>query len=298
MSNSFKNFGFWTLLSLIAAPAFADGLYHYKGGDGCTLKKYENKAWSEASPDAIGTNSFTIQLSRANPNAAVFAVQGSTYGTKKDCLEESPQSASQSPKVSGGHRYYVEPRLAFLIGGGSGTSSTASGITTTTQKYSPGIEFAGRFGYGVDFWSPKDFVFAELGYFSGSQNETINVASASLSDNVLMFNVGYQHYLTQRGKFTPFGSLAIGYNHLSGTVTAPGASATYSASGVGAIIEAGTLYDLSTRFQLLGSLSYHIMSFSPTFGASNSAAFTVGGTVPDPASYSNFGINLGARYNF
>ena len=295
------------LLTLISTPAFADGFYKYKGGETCVLKKFANKVWSEADASGIEGSAFPIQLSRANPNAAVFAVKGTTYGTRKDCLEETDAPAGAVATTGANkaaRKMFVEGRLSFLVMGGGASTVTSNGATFTTQKYSPSVELSGRFGYPVSWWTPRDNLFGEVGYFSGSQNSTLNTTVIGAnSEKILSIDIGYQHYFDMRGKFTPFASFALGWDHLSGTTafTSPTGSSTggytYSASGIGEYIEAGTLYTLNQKWQLNGSLSYHLMSFSPTVSDSNVQAIVpIGSAAPLPVSHNNLGINLGVRY--
>lgn len=295
------------LAVLFGSQAFADGFYKFKGGEGCTLKKYQNKAWSDASPDDLSSSAFPIQLSRANPNSAVFAVKGVTYGTKKDCLEETsaPAGASSAGSSGGffkGKRIFSELKVSESIVNGTNASAQTAG-TFSTQSYSASIGFAGKFGYGVDFWAPADHVFFEIGYFSGSQAGSVTGSTITYleSDKLYDFHLGYQHYFLLSGSsFTPFASLAIGLSSESGTRTLSTFTASYSGIGFTGYLEAGTLYELSKKWSLTGSLNYNLASITPTVGTTNSASLAgaVGAAIVNPVGLSRIGINIGGRYTF
>jgi hypothetical protein len=299
------------ILSLLLVPGitFAADLYHYQLNDGCVLKRFDKKAWQVVDASEVGTENFAIQTSKVNGEYSNFKFKNNWYAAKTSCFELSPEMAAgtgadtiSAPAGSGNGMkkggFFFEPKFSFFVMTGAAGATSQVGNTNifTTDKYSPSVGIAGKFGY---YLNAQNALFAEIGYFSASQPTISNSTFVgTLNDKIVSFNLGYQHFFLSHGSFTPFVAIALGYNSLTGTVTYNATqSISYSASGVGAYIEGGTHYTLSEHISAVGSLTYTFMGFNPTI-ANNSAVGIAGASFPTNSGYGHIGINVGARYNF
>jgi len=283
-------------LLLISTSAFALDLYHYNPIEGCSLRKAVNGAWQIAPASEVGQDSFPIIESKANAAYSNFKYQGAWYAAKTECFQmsEAPSDAGSESAASGPGLHFakggifVEPKFAFAMMTGSGTSS-GTGSSGTIDKYSPSLGWAIKFGYNL---SEHTDLFLELNHFAGKRSMTFSSLAATQEDSVTSFNLGYQYFLSTTGTWLPYGELALGYNKLSDKITSSGTTNEYTGSGLGFILEAGVLYDLSSKIALMGALNYTIMNFSELTQASTNT------TQQNTTGYSHLGINIGARYEF
>jgi|GEM_PF-3492548 len=285
-------------LLLISTSAFALDLYHYNPIEGCSLRKAVNGAWQIAPASEVGQDSFPIIVSKANAAYSNFKYQGTWYAAKTECFQmsDSPADLGMSDAgtsgpglhfVKGG--IFVEPKLALAIMTGSGTSAGTTS-SATIDKYSPSMGWAIKVGYNL---TDHTDLFLEFNHFAGKRAMSIPPITSTQEDSVTSFNLGYQYFLSTTGTWLPYGALALGYNKLTDKITSSGGTATeYSGSGLGFILEAGVLYDLSSKIALMGALNYTVMNFSELTQSGTST------TQQNTTGYSHLGINFGARYNF
>ena len=309
-----KNLFLLPLLSLITTVAWGADQYQFNGDPGCALKKFADKKWAPAQADEIGAQLLTIQPAKFG--LSTFKANGTWYSAKTDCMVKvaaadiSPSSTSSSDTAgvrmaSGKGKMYAEFRLTdFMMtgSGAGGTTTTATGSSAVTQKYSPSLGFSGRGGYMLD---DRASLFLDIGYFSGSQTgtETLGTSTGALTlnDKIINVNVGYHRLFGDKG-LIPFAAGSLGYSHLSSTFayafTTP-INLTTTASTYNITLEGGVLYALSKSFSVMGSLDYVIMSVgTETVSTSNSGANPAGTALANTLGYSRLGINLGARYSF
>lgn len=275
-------------LLFLSSSAHAMDLYHYRPIEGCSLRKAIGENWQVVSPDEVGQDSFPILTSKVNTAYSNFKYQGAWYAAKTECFEmESLEAGGSGFRMKKG-KFFVEPKFSFYMMTGSETGGgVASGVTV--GKYSPSIGLAAKVGYYLNDHSDA---FIEINRFAGSRITDFGIGTLKNDDSVISFNLGYQYFLSRFKKFLPYGGLALGYNSLSQKQVSSVGTQQYSSSGIGFILEAGVLYDLSSRIALMGALNYTIMSFSELTPASGT------GTMANTMGYSHLGINLGARYHF
>jgi hypothetical protein len=290
------------LVLLVPVSSFAVDLYHYSPIEGCSLRKAAGGSWQVVPPTEVGSDNFTIQISKANAAYSNFKYQGSWYAAKTECfkMSEAPSASSSSDEsvvsttpgsfhMTKG-KFFVEPKFSFYMMNGTNMSGGTDPSGIVIEKYKPGIGLAAKFGY---YFNDHSDGFLEINKFSGSQSVTGGGLNTTKNDSVLSFNLGYQYFISRKGSFLPYGELALGYNKLSQSLVVPGGTTTnYSGSGIGFILEAGTLYELSQSFALTGALNYTIMSFSELTQDGTTTPQT------NTSGYSHLGINIGARYNF
>ncbi len=296
----------WLFLSLFAAKAQSGELKRYEGGSGCELKKGQNRAWVDASPEELSPGLYATTPSQALPGTLLFRHGGATYRARTDCFEtlkKKPKKTATRTVIMGSVH-----GLVSLVKGtqANGFTIEGDGIRTESGTMTAKPGYRARLGFGksedllffVQYtrWSAEQPYDREIniGAVTGNFPGTLLSVSQSV-DLGGMFTVKYLPWDWIR----TYAEVGIGYFHFSGDFRLPypfgfkASGTTFEFNfGTGALIPLGLkglFLDLNVDF------SYADVSEFTVDAADLSVL--VGSKVEDrKTDFQRFGLNLGLRF--